>query len=122
MRIIDNQSVEVTLTYDEPTKDSDSTPETTDDNPLLTDLAYTSMFYKIGNGPAVAAAQRAATSPAGGGAITANVIVPAEVNKVTSFDFWVTSTDLKGNSQGETHALFSVDRMAPLPPSNFLIA
>lgn len=122
MRIIDNTAVEVTLTYDEPTKDSDNTPLVSTDNPALTDLAYTSMFYKVGSGPSVAAGNKPATAPTGGGKITAPLIVPAPVNQKTSFDFWVTSTDDKGNTAGETHATFVVDRMAPLPPSSFIVA
>lgn len=122
MRIIDSNTVEVTLTYDEPTKDQDSTPLDPNDNPVLTDLAYTSMFYKIGVAPAVSAGKQNATVPTGGGKVTAPLIVPAAVNQKTSIDFWVTSTDDKGNTAGETHKTFVVDRMAPMPPSSFTVA
>lgn len=122
MRIIDNSTVEVTATYDEPTKDSDSTPLVATDNPPLLDLAYTSIFYKVTGGATVAAGKQTATAPTGGGKITATLVIPAPVNQKTAFDFWVTSTDLAGNTQGETHASLSVDRMAPLPPSSFTIA
>jgi hypothetical protein len=122
MRIVDNSTVEVTLSYDEPAFDQDNTPLISTDNPPLTDLAYTSMFYKVGTGAAVAAGKNTASKPSGGGHISSLLLVPAPVNQKTAFDFWVTSTDLTGNSAGETHASFTVDRMAPAVPINFTVA
>jgi hypothetical protein len=122
MRIIDANTVEVLATYDEPTRDADETPNDPTDNPPLKDLAYTSIYYRIGQGQPVAAAKTPATSPNGGGTISLPLIVPAPVNKITRIEFWATATDLAGNTSDETRITFTVDRMAPLPPSNFSIA
>lgn len=121
MRVIDANTVEVEVSYTEPTKDTDTTISDSD-NPALLDLAYTSVFYKIGTAATVSAGSKQASAPTGGGEVKSLLIVPAKVNAKTSIDFWATSTDLTGNSSGETHALFVVDRMAPVPPSSFLVA
>lgn len=126
MRIIDARTVEVIVTYDEPTQDTDLTPETMLDNPPLTDLAYTSIFYKVVSpGPGSTSPVAAGTvksTPQGGAHVTTTLMIPAPANDITTFDFWVTATDLTGNQSAETHASFTVDRMAPIVPINFTIA
>lgn len=114
MRVIDNATVEVTATYNEPAKSQDGSP--------LTDLAYTSIFYRVGTGPAVAAAVTPASATTGGGAIVRPLIVPAPVGARTSFSFWATATDTSGNVSSQATATFEVERFAPEAPSNFTIA
>lgn len=123
MRIIDARTVEVVVAYDEPTRDSDLTPDTTD-NPALTDLAYTSILYQVVSPEpsAPVAAGNIKATPHGGAHVITTMMIPAPVNTITVFDFWVTATDLTGNQSSETHFSFTVDRMAPTPPVNFILA
>lgn len=115
MKIIDQSTVSIDIAYEEPTLSSDGSP--------LTDLAYTSVFYRVNGGPAVEGAKHAASRPSGGATISNTLLVPAPVDARTQIDFWATSTDLAGNSKGESnHVQLEVERLAPAPPANFTAA
>jgi hypothetical protein len=115
MKILDNSTVSVDAMYDEPTLDSTGTP--------LLDLAYTSVYYKVGASPLVVGAKTIATQAQGGGRITVMLIVPAPVDAVTKIDFYVSATDFVGNESAKSAPVpFTIERLAPAVPTNFIIA
>jgi hypothetical protein len=76
----------VTMSWDEPTKNSDGTP--------LTDLATTTAWFKLGSGLDTRAADVTATSLSGGARVSATFTVPSTSGPAS---FWVTATDTLGN-------------------------
>ena len=116
MRIVDNQTVEVVASFDEPTKSQDGTD--------LTDLAYHNVYYKFGTNPAVKGPQIPASKSTGGGKVlAAPLLVPAPAGVNTALDFWVTSTDTVGNESPQSiHFNYTIDRVGPEAPTGFTIA
>jgi len=114
MIIVDNNSVSLQATYDEPTVSQDGS--------ALTDLAYTLVEYTIGGAPAVLGPHIPASKPSGGGHITTTVIVPAPAGSKTTFLFDVFAVDLTGNKGKVSSSVSSVvDRVGPDAPINFTI-
>lgn len=116
MRIVDDQTVEVSASFDEPVASADGS--------ALGDLAYHNVWYRYSTNPPVKGPQLPASSPSGGGKVlNAPLLVPAPAGQRTPLEFWVRSVDLSGNMSPEsTHVVFDVDRVAPAAPSNFMIA
>jgi hypothetical protein len=115
MKIIDNSTVSVDATYDEPTLDSTGTP--------LLDLAYTSVYYKVDAAPVVVGAKTTASKPSGGGKVVTTLIIPAPAGAITKVDFRVSATDFVGNESAMSPVVpFTIERLAPAVPTNFIIA
>ena len=115
MRVIDALTCELQAQYDESVKSADGS--------ALTDLQNSSIYYKIGTLPPVKVAQVPASKLTGGGHITQLVVVPAPSGVATTFDFYVTETDLKGNEgPASNHVVITIDRVGPDAPLNFTIA
>lgn len=117
MKIIDNATVSVDVNWDESIKNADVSGSP------LTDLAYSSVYYKVNTGMVIIGAKITATKPTGGGHITTTIVIPAIVGNLTTVDFWATETDLTGNEGPSTsHILFPIDRLTPAAPLNFTVA
>lgn len=115
MRLIDNATAEVEVLFKEPELNGDNSP--------LLDLAYSSVYYKVGSAPLVSGARLPATRPTGGGAINTLLIVPAPSGARTTIAFQVSSTDLSGNESLKTPAVnFEIERLAPASPTSFTVA
>jgi hypothetical protein len=116
MTIIDDKTVSVTATYDEPTTNQDGTP--------LTDLAYTEVEFRVGTNPAETLEPKApASAPTGGGHIvSAPFILQAPAGAVTVFTFDVFAVDTAGNrSPVSATVTETVDRIGPSAPQNFTV-
>ena len=115
MILVNDSTVQFTATFDEPTKNADNTS--------LADLKNHTVWVKVGVQPAASVATVAASGLSGGQKISTTILVPASINQITTFDAWVTSSDLTGNtSLPSTHVTVTVDRIGPLAPTNFLLA
>lgn len=115
MRIIDKQTASVDARWTEPTTNSDGTP--------LTDLAYSSVYYSVNNGPKIVGAKVSATKPQGGGTLTTTIIVPAPEGVITVLSMSASATDLAGNESAPTApAQITIERVAPAVPTGFTIA
>lgn len=116
MIIIDNATVSVVATYDEPTLNQDGT--------ALADLAATEVEYRLGNSAVeVLEPIQAASSPTGGGHVSKTFILPAPAGQLTKFTFNVFAIDASGlKSPVSADVVFTVDRVAPAAPSGFSIA
>jgi hypothetical protein len=117
MKVIDNATVSVEAGFTETTKNNDTlgTP--------ATDLAYTSVYYRVGTGPVIVGAKVVASKPTGGGNQMTTIIVPAPVGAVTQLNFQASSTDLAGNEGPLTSVVtIDIERLAPAPPISFTVA
>jgi len=115
MVIVDSSTVRVDGTYTEPVTETDLSE--------LADLAYTNVYYKIANNPAVRGPQVPASKVAGGGLINTSLLVPIATGQKLNVAFWVTATDLSGLEGPATPTItLLVDRVAPSAPTGFTIA
>ena len=98
----------VSMAYDEPTLNSnDST---------LRDLDHTTVYYDLGAG-FVKSVEVPATAPAGGGAITVDVIVPVSAGQEVDVKLKATATDKSKNESNDSPlTTVRIDRLAPAPP------
>lgn len=115
MKIIDKATVSIEASWTEPTVNADGSP--------LLDLAYSSVYYQVGNGPVVVGAKLPATKPTGGGAVSTTLIIPAAAGAITLLTFTASETDLDGNESPKTSpVVFKVERVAPAEPVSFSVA
>ncbi len=101
----------LTVTYTEPTTNSDKTP--------LTDLAKTTIYYSLNGGTDVKVTPDiAAITPTGGGSVSTQITVPIAANQSASVTIRATATDVSGNESIKSVAVTkTVDRLPPMPPS-----
>jgi tetratricopeptide (TPR) repeat protein len=90
------KTIEIRLSYDEPTTNKDGSP--------LTDLVKTTIYYDVGNGP-VKAVDVPATSPNGGGAVVRSVMIPVSEDQKSQVTFWITATDRRGNESSRSEPM-----------------
>lgn len=115
MVLIDNNTVRMSATFTEPSLNADGSP--------LTDLARTTIYVKIGTNPAASVVTVPASQPSGGGNIATTFLVAAQNGSKTTFNAWVTATDLTGNeSSPSVSVTFEIDRVGPVAPVDFLLA
>ncbi len=101
----------LTVTYTEPTSNSDKTP--------LTDLAKTTIYYSINGAAEVKVTPDiAATVPTGGGSVSTQVTVPIAAGQSASVTVRATATDTSGNESVKSVSVSkTIDRLSPMPPS-----
>lgn len=98
----------MTANYQEPATNEDGSP--------ITDLALTSIYYDMGQGP-VKAAEVPASAPTGGGTVTHDIEVPVAPKQEVNVTFWITATDGSGNESAHGNdVVVRIDRLAPAPP------
>jgi hypothetical protein len=115
MKIIDAATASVDATFTESVTNNDGSP--------VTDLAYSSVYYQVGNGALIVGAKVPASKLTGGGAMSTTLIVPAPVGAVTTINFQASETDTQGNEGLKTAVVtFKIDRLAPAAPTSFGIA
>lgn len=115
MVIIDSSTVRVDGSYKEPTTETDGF--------LITDLAYTNVYYKFSSAPAVRGPQVPASNTSGGGIVNTSLLVPIATGQRVNVGFWVTATDVSGLEGPATPTItLSIDRVAPSAPTGFTIA
>ena len=104
--------IEYTVTYTEPTSNSDSTQTP------LTDLGKTTIYYDIATDglPPIKAKTVSASSVLGGKVITQKVIVPILPGQESDVSFYATATDKSGNES--IHSLPIIKRGDRLVPSS----
>ena len=101
-------SVNVTVSYTEPTTKADGSP--------LDDLSHTTIFYNSGVGW-VEVTQIAATGPGGGGLIAQQVTLPIEEGQEVDVQVTATASDQSGNESVQAiPAQIRIDRLAPAAP------
>lgn len=103
-------SVNVTVTYKEPSTNADGSP--------LEDLVGTNVYYQIGT-VVTKAIEVPATSPNGGGDITTEITVPVSDGEDKDVTVWATALD-DGTPQNESEPspfdTVNIDRQAPGAP------
>lgn len=100
--------VEVTVTYQEPSVNSDGSP--------LSDLDHTTVYHNFG-GPKVEAARVPATLPVGGGTVTQTITIQVPESTEADVEIWATATDTSGNESAESARVVKrIDRLAPGAP------
>ena len=113
MKLIDPQTVEIHVSYSEPTTNVDGTP--------LTDLAYSTIYVITPTGTIKAPVVKE-TSLQGGGKIDTTVQVNAPEGTKTILKFQVSATDTSGNEGPKTDpSVMIVDRVGPSAPTDFTI-
>lgn len=114
MKIRDISTVELDLTFTEPSVNSDGSP--------LLDLAF-STIYLVTPDAKLKVLAIPASGVAGGKVQNAPVVVNAPAGQKTDLLFEVTSTDVAGNeSLPDVAILITVDRIAPAAPLGFTVA
>lgn len=114
MKLIDAQTVELTITYDEPTTNVDGTP--------LADMAYSTIYITSPAGTHKAPVI-AAVDVHGGKHIQTPIQVNAPENTSTSIKMAVSATDLSGNEGPKSVEVEHIlDRIGPAVPTGFTIA
>ena len=112
MRVIDNNTVEVNVSYD-------ISPVLAGSNAI----ASSSLFYSIGVGAPVLAKATTEVNPMGGDHVSYVLDIPAPINVITTFDFYAVETDIFGNvSPHSLDVKLTVNRLAPAAPINFTVA
>ena|SRR5690242_2429307 len=95
--------------YVEPTINKDGTP--------LDDLDHTNVYWQVSGQPENKSQNIAATSPAGGGNIITNILVPVPADMRVTVTVSATATDISGNESPRSQAVTkSIDRLAPAAP------
>ena len=110
--IISVDSVNLTVSYTEPTLNADGS--------ALTDLAITRIYVDlIGDGiDPVVAKEIPATSPNGGSAMSEKIPVSVGEGQEADIRVWATAVDNSGNeSTASNVAQIRVDRLAPAAPN-----
>ena len=113
MTIIDAQTIQFTLGYNEPVLSADGS--------TLHDLKQTNINYTK-NGVPQPAIVVPATSLAGGGRIDYPLTLALAENESATFTFTVTAQDLTGNISTPNVLSTTVDRVAPQPVTSFSLA
>jgi len=98
----------VGVSYEEPSTNKNGTS--------LTDLAHTTIYYDLGDGP-VRGPDVFGASLAGGGSIISSILIPVLEDMEADVDIWITATDTSSNESGESaRKTIRIDRLAPAPP------
>ncbi len=100
----------LTVTYIEPTLNTDSTP--------LTDLLRTNVYYSLNGAADINVVAVPASRATGGGAITTQVTIPIAVGQSAAVTIRATATDTSGNESAKSVSVSkTIDRLSPMPPS-----
>lgn len=100
--------VSVTLDYDEPQANADTS--------ALTDLDHTTVYYDLGAG-FIKTEKVPATSKTGGGHITTGITVPVMEGQEKDVRFKTTATDGSGNESIDSQIITKrIDRLSPAAP------
>ena len=107
--IVSVNSVEVRVSYVEPTENTDNSP--------LTDLGGTIVYYSLDGTNFVEAMGIEPTSPTGGGTVIANIPVPVGEGQEADVHFHAKAVDGSGNMSGPSNTVvLRIDRLAPKAP------
>jgi len=103
-------ATEVLAECDEPTTNVDGSP--------CDDLAFIRFYYQKSAAEApVMALQVNASSPSGGGHVSARFQVPVAQDQQADVQFWATAVDTTGNESDRSEVrTVRIDRLRPSPP------
>jgi hypothetical protein len=108
------QTVTPILSWVEPTTNVDTT--------ALTDLAKTTLYYKIGTGSYVKYGDVAATKTTGGGTVTLTTSIAVSNGAITVLTFVATATDTSGNESVYSNTVSKTyDFLAPANPTGLAV-